>query len=269
MPLPRPTIESCVDDPAFKFALRLRSRSDRDESGLFFAEGVRFVARAIRHRTRVETLITSPDILTSPAGRRLAANLRQDGVHCVEVLPDAFRRLSLLTEPQGIGAVLRQTWTPLREVRPSDGLCWVAAKRVRAPGNLGTIIRTCDAVGAAGLIALGDDLDPFHPAAVRATMGSLFNQRIVRTSYSKFMKWAKRHRCQIVGTSPAARTDFGKLRYRRPTILFMGDERKGMSEFQQSLCDVMVRIPMVGEADSLNLAVATSLMLYEVFRVGR
>ena len=148
--------------------------------------------------------------------------------------------------------MVRQQWQPLYRVDPAEGLCWVVVKTVQTPGNLGTIIRTCDAVGAGGLILVGRDSDPYHPAAVRATMGSIFAQRLVRTTLPEFLTWKQRHHCLLVGTSPAATTDYHSLPYRAPLLLFMGWEREGLGRDDQALCDAMVKIPMVGGCDSLN-----------------
>lgn len=177
-----------------------------------------------------------------------------------------FRALARVHEPRGIGAVVRQRWTPLADARPAG--CWVALETVQSPGNLGAIIRTGEAVGAAGLILIGDAVDPYDPACVRATMGSLFAQRLVRTSAEKLRAWAGQHGVLMAGTSPDAAVDYRAVAYRPPVVLLMGWERRGLSAEGQSLCDVMVRIPMAGRTDSLNLAVATGVMLYEIFSQG-
>jgi TrmH family RNA methyltransferase len=140
---------------------------------------------------------------------------------------------------------------------------------VRSPGNLGTILRTSEAVGASGLILIGDSVDPYDPATVRSTMGSLFSQRFVRTNRREFSQWRYRRHYTLVGTAPTAAMDYQAVDYHGPTVLLLGDERKGLSTELQALCDTVVRIPMVGETDSLNLSVAASLMLYEVFNQRR
>ena len=140
---------------------------------------------------------------------------------------------------------------------------------VRSPGNLGAMLRTSEAVGGAGLMLLGDAVDPYDPATVRASMGSLFSQRIIRTTPMEVARWARRPHCLLVGGSPAATTDYQAIDYRAPTVLLLGGERKGLSAAVQALCDVVVRIPMVGQTDSLNLAIAASLLLYEVFNQRR
>ena len=139
---------------------------------------------------------------------------------------------------------------------------------MQSPGNLGTILRTCEAVGAAGVILLGPQADPYDPSAIRATMGALFAQRLVRATWDEFAAWKRRHGCLLVGTSPSGKIDYRAVAYTPPTVLWMGWERQGLSPEQQALCDVMARIPMAGRSDSLNLAVSTGVMLYEISTSG-
>ncbi len=174
--------------------------------------------------------------------------------------------MTRLERASGIGAIVRQHWSRLHRASPRGGLCWLAVTRVRSPGNLGSLLRTSAAVGGSGLIVIGRNVDPFDPAVVRASMGAVFQQRIVRCGRQAFGHWVRRHRCQVVGASPDAEQPYHRMRYRRPAVLLLGEERRGLSDAQRALCGTTVRIPMVGDVDSLNLAVAGSLMLYEVFR---
>ena len=135
--------------------------------------------------------------------------------------------------------------------------------------SLAAILRTCDAVGGAGVILLGSTTDPYDPAAVRASMGAIFSQRLARTSFAELTAWCGRHSVAVVGTSPSAPLDYQAVAYQSPLVLLMGSEPRGLSSEQQALCDLTVNIPMVGHSDSLNLAVATGIMLYEVFNQRR
>ena len=137
---------------------------------------------------------------------------------------------------------------------------------VRSLGNLGTLLRTSAAVGAAGFILLGQQIDPYEPVVVRATMGALFKQTLVRTNIERFRHWIQKHRLAVVGASPDGVVEYDQVRYTLPTVLLLGNERSGLTEEQRSLCQQIVRIPMAGGTDSLNLAVAGSLLLYAVFR---
>jgi RNA methyltransferase, TrmH family len=261
----RPKIIYSRNNQQIRQIRNLHLREERERSGLYFIEGVRFVAHAVQHNVRLETLVVAPELMTNVFAQRTVRQQRRAGVPVLEVPKEVFHSLSLSDEPQGIAAVVRQRWTPLENVTPSGELCWVALDAVMSPGNLGTVLRTCDAVGAAGVVLLGDSTDPYDPATVRASMGALFSQRFARATVEEFGVWKRRHGCFVVGTSPYAEQEYRALAYRRPTVLFMGCERSGLSAACQAQCDVMVRIPMVGTMDSLNLGIATSVLLYELF----
>ena len=247
----------------------LLGRKERDRTGLFWTEGLRFVAQAVQGRVPLETIIWVPKMLTHPFGQKLMRQCRAAQVPCWEVTPEVFLRLSRAEEAQWIGAVGRQRWTKMGDAPPRVGLCWLALDTVQSPGNLGTILRTCEAVGAAGVILLGPQADPYDPSAIRATMGALFAQRLVRATWEEFAAWKRRHGCLLVGTSPSGAKDYREITYAPTTILWMGWERQGLSPQQQALCDAMARIPMAGRSDSLNLAVSTGVMLYEIFNQRR
>ena len=138
--------------------------------------------------------------------------------------------------------------------------------RVQSLGNFGTLLRTSAASGAAGFILLGQQIDPYEPVVVRATMGALFKQTLVRTNVERFRHWLQKHHLAVIGASPDGVVEYDQVRYTRPTVLLLGNERSGLTDEQRSLCQQIVRIPMVDGTDSLNLAVAGSLLLYAVFR---
>lgn len=147
-----------------------------------------------------------------------------------------------------------------------SGLCWIILGLVRAPGNFGTLIRTSEAIGGNGFILIDNKVDVFTPAIVRASMGAIFRQRFVRTSLKALAKWIRMQNIQIIGASPDGSNDFHHFIFPRPTLLFLGEERQGLSTEQRSICDHLVSIPMMGQADSLNLGVAGSLLMHEIYR---
>jgi TrmH family RNA methyltransferase len=255
--------------PVIRQIRRLHERAERDQRGLYQIEGMRLVSSAIQHQAHIETLIACRPLLIHPFARRLVRCRQQAGTPILWVTPEVLHTITLTADPQGVAAVVRQRWDALGRVKPADELCWIAHDIIQAPGNLGTILRTSEAVGGVGVILLGEDIDPYHPAAVRATMGAGFAQRFVRTTVADFARWKRRRGVQLVGTSPHAALDYHGVVYQAPTVLLMGGERKGLSPELQALCDVMVRIPMVGEGDSLNVAIATAVMLYELFNQRR
>jgi TrmH family RNA methyltransferase len=242
------------------------SRRARDTHGLFFVEGVRSFVTAVDHECRVEALLYSERLLTSPLARKLVRRLKRAGVPFARVSPEQFRTVSRAERASGVGAILRQRVHDLQRVTPGDQLCWIALDHVRAPGNFGTLVRTAAAIGAAGFILLGGSIDPFDPAVVRATMGALFRQMVVRADAEQLSHWVQMHQLQVVGASPDGAVDYDQVRYARPTVLLLGEERRGLTAGQRALCHEIVRIPMVEGSDSLNLAVAGSLLLYEIAR---
>jgi TrmH family RNA methyltransferase len=265
----RESVISSRNNPLVKSIRSLESRKERERTGLFFVEGLHLVAAAAQQGAEIETCVVAPDLLSSAFGRELAQAQRDRGARYIEVTADVFQSLATKERAQGIGLVIRQRWETLARVQPGAEQCWVALDTVQYPGNLGTIIRTCDAVGGAGVILLGNTTDPYDPAAVRASVGAIFSQRLARASFEQFAAWQRRHGVMVVGTSPAAPLEYQVVAYRPPLVLLMGSEPRGLSPEQQALCDVVVTIPMVGRGDSLNLAVATGIMLYEIFNQRR
>jgi TrmH family RNA methyltransferase len=261
-----------IDDrnhPTIKRIRRLQERSVRDQQGLHYIEGMRFVARAVQHRVPVEALVVCRPLLAHPFARHLARRFAHAVTPILEVTPSVMSNIALMETSQGIGAVARQCWTPLSAIEPDEASCWVMLESVRSSGNLGTILRTSEAVGASGLMIPNGTVDPYDPATVRATMGSLFSQRFVRTSPDEFMRWKADRNCTLVGAAPSASVDYQDLDYAGPTVLLLGDERKGLSREWLARCDAVVRIPMSAGTDSLNLSVAASLLLYEVYNQRR
>jgi TrmH family RNA methyltransferase len=164
-----------------------------------------------------------------------------------------------------LGAVVRQRWITLSEVRGDEGLCWVALDRIADPGNLGSILRTCEAVGAAGAILLGDTTDPYDPTSVRGSMGAICSMRLVRAEAEGFASWVRERAINLVGTSDRAATSYREATYDRPLVVLSGSEREGLPGSLLEVCKETVSIPMVGRADSLNVSVATGVVLYEAF----
>jgi len=254
---------------AVKLARALSRRAVRDEHGLCLVEGIRHVAEAAL-AGRVDTLLVAPALLTSDFARRVVDDQRAAGVDVVETSPDTLRSIASRENPQGIVAIARQRWEELRDLPAAAGLCWLALDAVQDPGNLGTILRTSAAVGGAGAILLGPSTDPYHSSAVRASMGALFRQRLVRATFGELAAWSRRGGASLVGATVDAATSYRDAHYAFPLVLLMGSEREGLSAAQAAACDLTVSIPMApGGVDSLNLAVATGVILYEIFHRAR
>jgi len=241
-------------------------RAYRDTDSLFYVEGVRNFVQVIDRGFDISAILFSEKLLVAPLARKMVRSARRSGIPAISVTPEQFRRVSRTDRASGVGAIVRQRWSKLDDISPQAGLCWVVLENVRSPGNLGTLIRTSEAVGGAGFIFVGGRTDPFDADAVRASMGALFAQKFVRTDFRSLGRWMRRHGCQAVGASPDGAADFHFFDYPRSTVLFLGEERQGLTQQQRDFCQHLVRIPMLGAADSLNLGVAGSLLMYEVYR---
>lgn len=258
-----------LSNEKIKLIRKLRDRKERSSTGLFTIEGLRIVTEAIQLGAPVELLVVAPELLTSEMGRETIAGANQNGVPVLEVSAQVFKSLAQKDNPVGAAALVRQRWDSLKDVSLSKGKDWIALDSVADPGNLGTILRTCDSAGWAGVILLDHCTDPYDPAAIRASMGAIFSQRLVRASFSDFAAWKTHEGFPLIGTSDSADADYHLLHYPSPLILMMGSERQGLDEAHMRLCDAMARIPMVGRSDSLNLSVASAIMIYEIFNQRR
>ncbi|MGE0057577.1 MAG: TrmH family RNA methyltransferase [Dehalococcoidia bacterium] len=243
----------------------LQERKARDQSGTFFAEGTRVLRAALETGAVIEQVVVCEERLTEDDAA-VANELASRDLPILEVTGPVFDAISFREEGQSLGAVVRQNWETLtRETKGKR--CWVALHDIGHPGNLGTIVRCNDAIGGDGVILSGTTTDPYHPIAVRGSLAAVFTQRIVRSSPADLARWARDSGCLVVGTSPYGNVDFREPDYtQRPVLLIGGSERIGISEEQIALCDAVVRIPMHGYVESLNLSIATALVLYEIER---
>jgi len=257
-------VVSHARDSRFLALRSLQTPQGRSRTGLYIIEGIRHLARAVEHNAPIESVFLEPSVLSNAFGQKLARRLRKRGVPGVRLSNQLYRDLTLAAEPQGIGAVLRQQWTPLSILSVGMSSLWLAVESIESPGNLGTMIRTAEAAGVTGIFILSPDCDPYDPATVRATMGSLFSQKLVRCSQREFTSWTKSNGVALVASSPAGLMDYKALRYRFPAVLVIGSEKRGLSDQLLDVADFVVRIPMRGDCDSINAAVAAGVLLFEM-----
>ncbi|MBV9512007.1 MAG: RNA methyltransferase [Caulobacteraceae bacterium] len=251
-----------LTNPTVKAVRALHLRKAREESGLFLAEGLKLVIEALELGRLPRTLLYGADAAGHPLLRRAAEAARAGGGEVIEVGRDILEKISRRDNPQAVVAVFPQVFKPLMTLQPGVARCWVALQAVRDPGNLGTIVRTADAAGCGGVILVGDCCDPYSVEAVRATMGSIFAVPLTRTTVAEFAAWRESWPGSVVGTLLTAETDYRAADYRAPALILLGNEQAGLPPELAGLCDVNVKIPMRGRADSLNLAVATGIMIY-------
>lgn len=260
------TITSAAN-PLLKRVRLLADRKHRRREGAFVVEGIQPVWRAVEAGWEIEVLLAVPELLAgSPAGR-LVAEQEERGVRVARLSRELFGRLSDRDGPPGLAAIVRGRLAGLDDLAVRPDAVFVALHEIGNPGNLGTIVRTADAAGGAGVILIGATADPFAPAAVKASMGSLFGVSVAQAGdVTAFFDWAAGHGVQVVATSGRADTDHWSAGYRPPLAILLGSEGDGLPADVLDRAAIRVRIPMVGSAESLNLAVAAALALYQARR---
>lgn len=254
-------------NPLIKSIKSLALKKFRDQQHAFMAEGLKLVIDALDLGWSIKTLVFAKAGLGNPAIEKVAARTVAAGGTVLEVSEKVLTAITRRDNPQMVVGVFAQRFVPLKEIRPQNGDVWVALDRVRDPGNLGTIIRTVDAVGAKGIVLVGDTTDPFSLETVRATMGSIFAVPVARATQEAFLAWRKDFPGLVAGTHLKGAVDYRSVDFSgKPVLLLMGNEQQGLPDVLAQSCDRLLRIPQAGRADSLNLAVATGVMLFEIRR---
>jgi TrmH family RNA methyltransferase len=251
-----------LTNPVVKAVRALHLRKAREETGQFVAEGLKFVIEAVELGFPPQILLHGREAAGHPLLTRALEATRAAGGEAVEVSRDILEKVSRRDNPQTVVGVFEQVFTPLESLKPDAATCWVALQAVRDPGNLGTIVRTADAAGCGAVILVGDCCDPYSVEAVRATMGSIFAVAVTRADEAAFAAWRKTWPGSVVGALLSAGVDYRAADYRAPSLILLGNEQQGLPPEMAGLCDVNVKIPMRGRADSLNLSVAAGVMLY-------
>ena len=256
-----------------KFLRSLRMRKYRQREACFLIEGIRAVEEALACGAPMETLVYAPDLLVSERAKALID--RVDQSQRLALSSDVFRTLSERDQPQGVVAVIRIEDRSLEAIPLSDSMLVIVAYQLRDPGNMGSLVRTADAAGATGMVIVEPSVDVYDPHAVRATMGSLFALPIVRVfDEAALTQWYAAVRgagvpLLVVASSAHGQQDYFDVDYRRPLVLLVGNEQRGLPATVRAEADVLVRLPMVGRATSLNVSAAATALIYEVVRQRR
>jgi TrmH family RNA methyltransferase len=251
-----------LTNPTVKAVRALHMRKARDETGLFVAEGLKNVTEGVETGHAPRILMYGPEAARHPLLAKAAAATNAAGGEALQVTQEVLAKVSRRDNPQAVVGVFAQVFRPLDRIEAGVASCVVALHRVRDPGNLGTIVRTADAAGCGGVVLVGECCDPYSVEAVRATMGSIFAVPLAKATEAEFAAWRKCWPGSVVGTLLSATVDHRQARYEKPALILMGNEQQGLTPEMAALCDVNVKIPMRGRADSLNLSVATGVMIY-------
>ncbi len=259
-----PKIITSLTNDRIKAIRALEMRKVRKETGLFVAEGTSLLVTARDHGFVPETLVYQSGAAGGGVARGLVKHALDAGSEVLEVSEAVLAKLASKDNPQSLMGVFRQRFSPPPDVsKITSNDTWLALEEIRDPGNLGTIIRTADAVGLSGIMLVGTTCDPYALESIRATMGSIFAVPIVKLDRESFFTLAKAWPGEVIGTHLDAREDFRQTPYNGRELIVMGSEGPGLSGGAAAVCSSLVKIPMAGALDSLNLAIATALVLYQ------
>lgn len=253
-------------NPLIKQLRSLERKKGRNETGLFLAEGARLIEQALAQGWQIETLVTSNSGAERDYVQALAARAEAQGARLIQVPDRLAGSIARKDNPQAVIAAIKQRELTLEETLDDGAGLWIGLYECRDPGNLGTILRTADCAGAAGVILIENCCDPFSVEAVRASMGSLFDVRLARADFESFNAWRQKAGLNMVAASVNGETSHVGVDFEQPSLILMGNEQAGLPPAIEAACDTLCLIPMRGGADSLNLAQATAIMLYEGWR---
>lgn len=252
-------------NPLFKRIKRIKSKKYRRREVAHFAEGIRVVISAIESGAQIEALVYAPELLTSEIALRTIEEQRGLGIRCESLSPGLFEALSDRDNPIGLGAIVSNRWTSLNSFSIEPSNFYVALFDVAEPGNLGTVLRTVDASGASGLILVGNCVDPYHPTSLKASMGAVYSVPIAAVDDQDILlDWSAAYGLKLYGTTAKGNFPYWQIEYSFPALFLMGSERQGLSDDILKRSQEVITIPMRGHASSLNLAVATGIVLFEV-----
>jgi TrmH family RNA methyltransferase len=255
---------SSLANEKIKIINSLSQRKYRKKLNLFVAEGLRICQEAIDNDWKIKYLLCHKEKSDNDLLANLSCKVLNSGGDVLEVTSRILSKISHKENPQNVLAVIEQKFNDLPKLLSKE--TWVALECIRDPGNLGTILRTIDAVGAKGCILIDDCTDPFSYECVRASMGAIFNVNIVSINSNDFLQWKKESDFNLIGTSLSNASSYTKASWKLPFVLLMGNEQQGLSDKVLGRCDQLIKMPMLGRADSLNLAVSTGVALYESIR---
>jgi len=250
-------------NPTVKYLRSLREKKHRKREGKFLAEGLRLLTDALESGHVPEMLVMSSERDGHPLLAALESAVTASGGEVLECTPDILGKISGKDNPQAVAGIFAEFATSLGALDRSTAKIWLVAQALRDPGNLGTMLRTGDAVGAGGLILIDDCADPFSVEAVRASMGAIFTQKLAQARWEEFLPWLRSGNGQLVAASLRDAQPYRTAPYAAPCFLLVGNESRGLPQDYEDACDLRVTMPMRGRADSLNAAVAGAVLAYE------
>jgi TrmH family RNA methyltransferase len=257
---------SSLTNPRVKNAVKLRQRSHRDELNRMLIEGYREIKRALDNNHALEEFYFCEPLFQGENNQALLERAREAGARLIECSAPVFRKMSYRDRPDGLLTVAPQVHWQLKDIPVTAAPFVVIAEAIEKPGNLGTILRSSDASGVDAVIVCDRCTDINNPNVVRASVGTLFSMPVVETTTEETLAWLNANSIKAVATTPHTDHLYSDVDLTQGVAVVVGTEQYGLSDTWLSASGLKVSIPMLGQADSLNVASATTILLYEVVR---
>lgn len=265
-----PLFISSNQNPKIKQIIHLRDRKERDKTDLFLIEGYRELLRAVEGKKNIHSLFICPELFLGVNEASLINLIQKQNTSIFQCSPSVFEKISYRDRPDGLLAIAKQTHLNLQDLKKilakKSNPFILVAEAIEKPGNLGTILRSADAVGLDACILCDQCTDLYNPNVVRASVGTLFSVPVIESSSAEALQWLKENRITVLAATPSAEKSFHEVNLLGPIAIAVGAEQIGLSEKWMGAADLQVKIPMQGKADSLNVAMASTLLMYEVLR---
>jgi TrmH family RNA methyltransferase len=261
-----PATISSLQNPRVKRVVKLRQRSHRDELGVMLVEGYREIRRAVDNRHFPDQLFTCAELFQGTNEPALIADCRGAGAEIIECTPAVFRKMAYRDRPEGLLTLAPQVHTGLDGIVLPDNPLVIVAQAIEKPGNLGSILRSADAAGAGAVLVCDRCTDINNPNVVRASIGTLFSLPVAETTTDAALPWLRSRAIRTIAATPHAEALYTDTDLTGPTAIVLGTEQYGLTDTWLSAADTRVRIPMLGQSDSLNVSAAATILLYEAVR---
>jgi TrmH family RNA methyltransferase len=259
-------IITSLQNQRIKFARTLRTRNKREKSGLTLLEGYRAVSRSLECGIEFQECFFSPALFLGKNEKPLLAKIAETGAEVTEVTEDVIKKIAYRDRPEGIIAVVKSKKHTLDEIPVKENGLYIIAESIEKPGNLGSILRSADAAAVDGVIVCDKCTDIYNPNVITASTGALFSVNIAEATAEETLVWLKKHKISTLAATPEAEEIYYNTDLTGKVAVVVGTEQYGLTDFWKNSADINVKIPMLGYIDSLNVATATTVILFETAR---
>lgn len=258
-----------LKNEGIKKLLELRDRKGRDAQGLTLVEGVREIKAALKAGVSVQKIYLCPEVLSSPDYEYLVRECSKHKAEILETSEIVSAKIAFGDRDEGAVAIVKVEVQKIPGLRLGKNPLIVIVEQVEKPGNLGAILRTCDAAGVDAVLVCDAKTDIYNPNVIRSSLGAVFTVIVAVGSNQEAQEFLQSNQIKAIGTFPNASVDYVKYDYKTSSAIILGSEQSGLSDFWCDHSDVKVQLPMNGQVNSLNVAATAAIVIYEAIRQRR